>query len=79
MMLLSIGIGFLIDLTKKMNNRYWWLHRKRQTMRLRINERRFISGVVFYIPLEGLSPMASDGPVPQDPGSPVHHIALAVP
>lgn len=37
-------------------------------MRLRINERRFISGVAFYMPLEGLATMASDGPDPQDPG-----------
>ena len=46
--------------------------------RLTINERYFISGVVFYMPLEGLATIASDGPDPQDPGSPAHHKALAV-
>ena len=46
---------------------------------LRINERRFISGVVFYTLLEVLATMASDVPDPQGPDSPVHHKALAVP
>lgn len=49
------------------------LESKRQTMRLRINERCFISGVVFYIPLEGLANMASDDPDPQDTVFTVHH------
>lgn len=46
-------------------------------MCLQINERRFISGVVFYISPEGLMPWSPDSPDPQALVFLIHHNALA--
>ncbi len=52
---------------------------KRQTIRLTLNQRRFISGAVFCIRLEVLQPKASSDPDQQDLYFPVHHKVLAAP
>lgn len=53
--------------------------RKRQTIRLTLNQRRFISGAVFCIRPEVLQPKASSDPDQQDLYFPVHHKVLAAP
>ena len=55
------------------------IFRKRQTIRLTLNQRRFISGAVFCIRPEGLQPKASSDPDQQDLYFPVHHKVLAAP
>ena len=60
--------------------RYPWsepIFRKRQTIRLTLNQRRFISGAVFCIRPEVLQPKASSDPDQQDLYFPVHHKVLA--
>ena len=53
--------------------------RKRQTIRLTLNQRRFISGAVFCIRPEVLQSKASSDPDQQDLYFPVHHKVLAAP
>lgn len=58
---------------------YKYLFSKRQTIRLTLNQRRFISGVVFCIHPEVLLPKALSNPDRQDLYFPVHRKALAAP